>query len=76
MRLTKIKAKGQLLGDLRHLGDHVTELRFDFGPGYRVYVTTAHDRIVVLLAGGDKSTQTTDVAKAKRLAKEWREQNA
>jgi putative addiction module killer protein len=74
--LTKIKAKGELVGSLRRLGDHVTELKFDFGPGYRVYVTEHRARLIVLLAGGDKSTQDRDIAKATQLAREWREQNA
>lgn len=55
-------------GDAKSVGSGVFELRFDFGPGYRVYYTERHGEIVVLLAGGDKSTQKQDIEKAKELA--------
>ena len=55
-------------GDAKSVGDGVFELRFDFGPGYRVYYTERNGEIVVLLAGGDKSTQKQDIEKAKQLA--------
>ena len=57
------------VGDAKPVGDGVFELRFDFGPGYRVYYTERDSEIVVLLAGGDKSTQKQDIEKAKQLAK-------
>jgi len=47
-----------------------TELRLDYGPGYRVYYVKQGEALVVLLAGGDKSTQKADIAKAKDLALE------
>ena len=56
-------------GDAKSVGAGVFELRFDFGPGYRVYYTERNDEIVVLLAGGDKSTQEQDIEKAKKLAR-------
>ena len=55
-------------GDAKSVGSGVFELRFDFGPGYRVYYTERNGEIVVLLAGGDKSTQKQDIEKAKELA--------
>jgi len=55
-------------GDCRDLGDDVCELRFAFGPGYRVYYTIRNGEVVILLAGGDKSSQSKDIAKAKELA--------
>lgn len=60
-------------GDHRNLTDGVAELRVDAGPGYRVYYTQRGDRLLLLLAGGDKSTQTKDIALAIRLAKAYRE---
>ena len=52
----------------KSVGSGVFELRFDFGPGYRVYYTERNGEIVILLAGGDKSTQKQDIEKAKQLA--------
>jgi putative addiction module killer protein len=57
-------------GDVRPVGDGVSELRIDYGPGYRVYFVGREKTVVVLLCGGDKQTQDIDVAKAKSLAKE------
>lgn len=58
------------LGDAKLLGDGVWEARFMFGPGYRLYFGVHRGRLVLLLAGGDKSTQRSDIARAKRF---WRE---
>ena len=57
-------------GDVRPVGGGVSELRVDYGPGYRVYLRQYRDLLVLLLAGGTKKTQEADIAKAKRLAKE------
>ena len=57
-------------GDVKPVGDGVSELRVDFGPGYRVYFIKKADLYVVLLAGGDKSSQANDISKAKALARE------
>lgn len=49
----------------------MSELRIDYGPGYRVYVRQQGNALVLLLAGGTKTTQEADIAKARKLAKEW-----
>lgn len=58
------------LGDVKRVGEGVFEMRWHLGPGYRVYFCRRDSRIIVLLAGGDKSTQARDIAKAQALAKE------
>jgi putative addiction module killer protein len=58
-----------LLGDAKYF-DGIGELRIDYGPGYRVYFVKRGNAIVILLCGGDKSSQQHDIAKAKELAKE------
>jgi len=57
-------------GDIKPVGDSVSELRITVGPGYRVYFAKFEDSLIVLLVGGDKSTQTKDIAKAKKLLEE------
>lgn len=56
-------------GDVRPVGEGVSEMRIDYGPGYRVYYTQRGREVVVLLAGGDKRTQVTDIKTALRLAR-------
>ena len=56
-------------GDVRSVGEGVSELRIDYGPGYRVYFKKRGRMIVVLLVGGDKRTQSRDVRTALRLAR-------
>lgn len=70
-----IAALGHLKGDFKLVGGHVTEVRFDVGPGYRVYLTQEGNKLAVLLVGDDKSSQQRDIKKAKELAKEWRQGN-
>jgi putative addiction module killer protein len=60
-------------GQHRNLAGGVSELKVDSGPGYRVYYTVRGARLLLLLAGGDKSSQARDVVKAKKLAKEFEE---
>lgn len=69
-RLVRL-AEGQF-GDVRALKDGICELRFHFGPGYRVYFTRRqHDgSFVILLVGGDKASQRRDIARAKALAEQ------
>lgn len=56
-------------GDVKPIGDGVMELRIHVGPGYRVYLTRRGDSLVILLAGGDKSSQVRDVERAKDLSR-------
>ena len=54
-------------GDVAPVGEGVSEMRIDYGPGYRVYFTRQTETIIVLLAGGDKRSQQRDIEKAKEL---------
>ena len=56
-------------GDVKAVGEGVSELRIDYGPGYRVYFTMRGRTVIILLAGGDKRTQSTDIKTALRLAR-------
>ena len=60
-------------GDVKPVGDGISELRIDVGPGYRVYYMTRGKVLIVLLCGGDKSTQATDIKQAKALADHWKD---
>jgi putative addiction module killer protein len=56
------------LGDVKSVGDGVFEMREHFGPGWRMYYVQRGDVLIVMLGGGDKSSQTADIAKAVKLA--------
>lgn len=56
-------------GDVKLVGEGVSELRIDYGPGYRVYFVRQGQAVIILLAGGDKSTQAKDTTTAIRLAR-------
>ncbi|MCG8338807.1 MAG: type II toxin-antitoxin system RelE/ParE family toxin [Proteobacteria bacterium] len=55
-------------GDVKPVGENISEMRIDYGPGYRVYYKKTGQTIVVILAGGDKRTQKKDIKKAQQLA--------
>jgi len=61
-------------GDCYPVGDGLSELRIHYGPGYRVYFKDTGKEIVILLCGGDKSTQQSDITKAHKIAKLYEEE--
>ena len=63
-------AEAGSLGDWKSVGGEVSEMRVDYGPGYRLYFTRRGSVLIVMLAGGDKSTQTRDIKRAQRIVKE------
>jgi putative addiction module killer protein len=71
IRLNRVRLGN--FGVVRVLGDGVSELKIDSGPGYRVYYAMSGKTVVLLLVGGDKSTQRKDIAAAKRYWKEYQE---
>lgn len=73
LRIRRVELTGNL-GDCKPVGKGVSEIRIDYGPGYRVYFARRGNEIILLLVGGDKSTQQHDIAKAKQLNMEY-EQN-
>lgn len=64
-----------LSGDVEPVGEGVSELRIHYGLGYRIYFQRRGNFLFVLLCGGDKSTQACDIAVAKKLSKEWSDQD-
>ena len=79
-RLRDINARARVLvrverliagnsGDVKSVGEGVSELRINYGPGYRVYFKHQGDQLIILLAGGDKSTQSKDIKTALKLAR-------
>ncbi|WP_104720673.1 type II toxin-antitoxin system RelE/ParE family toxin [Pseudomonas syringae group genomosp. 3] len=63
-----------LMGDVSPVGQGVSELRIHVGPGYRVYYQQRGDELILLLCGGDKSSQSRDIETAKKLADQWRQE--
>lgn len=74
LRVRRIELTGNL-GDYKPVGEGVSEIRIDYGPGYRVYFGRRGNEIILLLIGGDKSTQQRDIAKAKQLNKEYEQED-
>ena len=77
--LSDIRARARILvrierlaagnpGDVKPVGENISEMRIDYGPGYRVYFKKTGQAIVVILAGGDKRTQKRDIKQAQQLA--------
>ena len=84
MRLKDERARGLIFsrlnrlayghaGDVAPVGEGIGELRIHFGPGYRVYFRKRGKTVIILLCGGDKSSQAKDIKMAKKLAGEWSE---
>ena len=76
---TKIRVQSRLtrllennFGDHKKIDNEISELRFKFGSGYRIYYTEIDNIIVLLINGGNKSTQNKDILKAKNILQEWR----
>ena len=67
--------EGILIGDRKHLGSGIMEYRLHMGPGYRVYYAIEGDKIIILLIGGDKDSQSSDIKRARSILKEWRKSN-
>lgn len=65
-RIERVRAG--LMGDVKPVGGGVSELRIDYGPGYRVYLTKRGKQVVILLCGGDKSSQKSDIKEAREIA--------
>lgn len=65
-----VRVQSGLLGDVEPVGEGVSELRVHYGPGYRLYFVRRGQVVIILLCGGDKSSQARDIARAKDMAKE------
>lgn len=65
-----LRVQSGLLGDVESLGGGISEMRVHYGPGYRLYFTKRQQVLIILLCGGDKSSQARDIARAKQLAME------
>ncbi|WP_175953653.1 type II toxin-antitoxin system RelE/ParE family toxin [Schaalia sp. Marseille-Q2122] len=68
--LQRWRLEGQIIGDIKPLSDGVFEFRIHTGPGYRLYYMTREQQIVLLLIGGDKGSQDSDIRRAQKLAKQ------
>jgi putative addiction module killer protein len=68
-----VKMSNGNLGDVKPVGAGISEARLHFGPGYRLYFIQRGPVMIVMLGGGDKSTQSADIARAFQLAEQWRD---
>ena len=69
IRITRL-AEGNP-SDVKPVGEGISEMRIDYGPGYRVYFKDTGKEIIILLCGGDKSTQQANIINAKKIAREY-----
>lgn len=69
-RIRRVAETGNV-GDAKAVREGISEIRIDYGPGYRLYYMQSGPIILILLAGGDKSTQDADIKQAIQIAKEW-----
>lgn len=74
IRLQRIEERGNF-GDCQPVGEGISELRIHYAKGYRIYLKEHGEQLVLLIIGGDKSTQSIDIEKAKRLWKEYLKNN-
>lgn len=73
-QVERIASAGALVGDWKQVGGGVTEVRIKgHGPGYRLYLSVEGGVVLLLLVGGDKSSQTRDIERARGLLREWRD---
>lgn len=83
-RLRDLKAKAKIEarilrlslgnpGDVKPVGRGISEMRIEYGPGYRVYYKQSGEALIILLCGGDKSTQQEDIDMAQKIAMDWKE---
>lgn len=67
-----IRLQSGLMGNVEPIGEGISEAKIDYGPGYRLYFKRHGNTLIVLLCGGDKSTQSQDIKAAKILARQWK----
>lgn len=70
-----VRISDGLMGDFKSIGNGVSEIRIDYGPGYRLYCTLRGNELIILLCGGDKSSQEADILRAKNMIEEVNNDN-